>query len=342
MKLMKVVLIAILSIVVTSVYAQDVTYTLTNPRVETDGVDSFFLTDVLTYSNEGFKLGSGQLYFTYDTTAVGANVFSNSSLEVILPDSSMLNHRVGTPPFQFSFYSSLITNDNTYNRFSQSWQHSFSGDCMIDQNVNPFSDALFTIKLRFKQGYSHVDPALCLEGSAVYIDQTFTACGPDPCNTADCLNHPGSQVAEDVYTCSDCLIVYSTADAGPGTLRGAIECAASGDTVRFSPNLRADSIILTSSTLEVDKALVIAAKAKLGIAVNGVGVDRTLDILNNGDLVLSGLSIVGGSAVDGAAIRNVGNLLMEFINVEANGNVSTNSTVHNLGSLLIKEDVSID
>ena len=52
------------------------------------------------------------------------------------------------------------------------------------------------------------------------------------------------------------LVVTSTADSGPGTLRDAINSAAPGDTITFS--LPANSVItLTSGQLQIDKNLTI-------------------------------------------------------------------------------------
>jgi hypothetical protein len=317
----------------TALQAQDVHYTLTNPRDMNEGGDYFYYVDVLSYSNEGFKLGSGQLYFNYDTTAFGPNVFVNDRLEVLLPDSSVLNQKVGAPPFEFSFYGDIIINDNTYNRFSYSWQHDFSFDCLLEENMNPYSDVLFTLKLKYKEGMENADPGICLEGSAVYVDQTFTACGPDPCNTSDCFNHPGDQLTMDFYTCSECLIVYSTNDAGVGTLREAITCASTGDTIRFAPNLFSDSIVLSSAQLDLNKDLFIIAKKDLGLVVRGELVNRVFDVLQGNEVFLEGISIISGMAQQGSGIRNDGKLSLKNMTIYYDVEVPPGSVIQNLDSI---------
>lgn len=330
----------IISIVIT-VSSQDVHYTLVNPRVENEEGTYYHLVDVLSYSNEGFKLGSGQLYINYDTIAFGSNVFMNDKLQIILPDSSVLNEKVGAPPFEFSFYGDIITNDNTFNRFSYSWQHDFSNDCLFDQNMNQYSDVLFTIKLEYKDDLEVADPGICLEGSAVYVDQTFTACGPAPCNTSDCFNYPGNQIIADFYSCSECLIVYSTSDSGVGTLREAISCALDGDTIRFAPNLRSDSILLSSNQLDINKELSIIAKSNLKIVVNGEFVNRVFDIVVNNEVLIEGVNLIAGDAQQGSAIRNYGNLLIKDVVVSYQYHPLLESVVQNHEQMLIRGDVRI-
>lgn len=327
--------------IVTTVFGQDVHYTLINPRVENDEGTYYHLVDVLSYSNEGFKLGSGQLYINYDTTVFGSNVFMNDKLQIILPDSSVLNEKVGAPPFEFSFYGDIITNDNTYNRFSYSWQHDFSNDCLLEQNMNQYSDILFTIKIEYKDDQEFADPGICLEGSAVYVDQTFTACGPEPCNTSDCLNYPGDQIVADFYSCSECLIVYTTNDDGVGSLREAIVCAESGDTIRFAPNLRSDSILLASGQIDINKELYVIAKEDLKIVVQGELVNRVFDILNGQDVLLEGLSIISGVAQQGSGIRNNGNLTIKNLTIFYHQEVAGGSFLQNLDSLRVLGDNKI-
>ena len=322
--------------VTSSVISQDVHYTLVNPRVDFEEGTFYHLVDVLSYSNEGFKLGSGQLYINYDTIAFGPNVFMNDKLQIILPDSSVLNEKVGSPPFEFSFYGDIISNDNTFNRFSYSWQHDFSNDCLLEQNMNQYSDVLFTIKIEYKEDQEVVDPGICLEGSAVYVDQTFTACGPLPCNTSDCFNYPGNKIVADFYSCSECLIVYSTNDAGIGSLRAAISCAVAGDTIRFAPNLRSDSILLSSGQLDINKELYVIARHELKIVVQGELVNRVFDILNGHDILLEGLSIISGIAQQGSGVRNNGQLTIKDFTIFYKQGLSNGSSFQNLDSLTVK------
>lgn len=322
--------------------AQDVHYTLVNPRDIEEGSDSFHIIDVMTYSNIGFKLGSGQLYFQYDTNAFGPNVIANGHLEFLVPDSSILNERVGIAPMDSAFYGDFISNDNTFNRFSYSWQPDLSLACQVGENVNYFSDFLFTLKIKYLSGGTSHDPGICLEGEALYLDQTYTACGPVDCNSANCIDFPGMQIVTDFYSCDDCRIVYTTADSGTGSLRNAISCAFPGDTIRFASHLRMDSIMITSSVLALNKEVSILARKALQIFVRGDQVNRTFDILANGNVIIEGLQIIPGLAVSGSAIRNMGMLTLRDATIHRSASdsllIRNNGELHIEGSTRIRQN----
>ena len=320
-----------------AIIGQDVHYTLTNPRNVTESGDTYHMVDVLTFSSAGFKLGSGQLYVNFDTTAFGLNVVANDHLEIIIPEGSVLNESVGAPPFVFNFYGDIVLNDNTFNRFSYSWQHDFSNACLFEENINYYTDVLFTIKLKFKPGQAGTDPGICFEGSAVYIDQTFTACGPFDCSTSNCFDFPGQQLVADFYTCeSACTIVYSTEDDGPGSLRNAIACADIGDTIVFAPNLSFDSIQLTTTQLELNKHVNIIAKEDLSILVNGSGIFRVFNILVNREVYIEGLQLTSGEAGSAKSIRNRGMLTLNNVTIHNTGNEQSNNIIRNENQLIIQ------
>lgn len=319
-------------------FLQDVTFTLTNPRIESESGNDYFLADVLSYSNSGFKLGSGQLYFNYDTSAFGPNMHSNNNLEMIIPDSSVLNAKVGVPPDENDFYNDFVTNDNRYSKFSFSWQHAYSFSCLDTNNIHVYSDLIFTIKLKFKAGQSGTDPGVCIESGNNYVNQTFTPCGPVSCDVKDCYNHPGTQIVNDLYPCDDCTIVYSNADSGPGSLREAIACANAGDTIRFARNLRADSIFITSDFYSINESISILADKDFGIVVSGNAVDRVFDVLSGNDVVLEGLHLIQGSGVDGSIIKNAGNLSIVNLSMYMSTSGTQNSHILNLGTMSIDGD----
>lgn len=321
------------------VKGQDVTYSLTNPRTTTEGADNFFLVDVLTYSNLGFKLGSGQLYFNYDTLAFGPNVFNSGALEIIIPDSSILDRTVGNPPFVFNYYGNFITNDNIYSRFSFSWQHDFSHACLDTVNIDYYSGVLFTLKMKFLSGQSGQSTGLCLEGGSNYIDQTFTACGPSDCNTNDCFNNPGTQLLMDYYLCEDCRIVYSTADSGEGTLREAISCAIPGDTIRFAPNLKIETIGVSSSEFTIEKDINILARKDLAITVSGAATNRLFNISAGNEIIIEGLTLLNGNDATGNCILNFGTLTLRDLRIEAANGITPK--VENEGMLTIEGTVRV-
>ncbi len=183
---------------------QDVTFSFANAQITNSG--NCYEVDVMIQSTAGFKLGSGQLYFNYNTAAFGTNVVANSKLTITRPSGSILETQVGSPPFQFDFYNNFVENDNTSSRFSFSWQHAFSEACLSGNNITNSATALFHIKLDFATGGSGQSPNLCFENSGAFDDQTFTACGPATCTNVNCTSDPGTQITNDNFDCSGAVL----------------------------------------------------------------------------------------------------------------------------------------
>ena len=128
------------------------------------------------------------------------------------------------------------------------------------------------------------------------------------------------------------LTVSTTNDGGNGSLRQAIQSAASGDTINFSV---AGTITLTSGELLIAKNLSIAGPGASSLAVSGHTNGRVFEISSNAIVSISGLTIRDGHAADGAAagargtngggIYNAGTLALTSCTVSGNsgGNAST-------------------
>lgn len=106
------------------------------------------------------------------------------------------------------------------------------------------------------------------------------------------------------------LVVSSTSDSGPNTLREAIACATSGQTITFAPTLAGQTIIL-SSTLEipVGKNLIIDGAAAPNLTISGNNAVRVFLLrstsVNPTSLTLRNLRIVNGFHTEfGAGIRS--------------------------------------
>jgi hypothetical protein len=116
--------------------AQDVNYTLVNTRNINEGGIDYHLADVIVKSDDGFKLGSGQLYFNYDTSAFGANIKAHNNIQILAPQlSTILGEKISYASQDVNFFSEVVINDNTRSRFSISWQQSLSGACYSGFNV---------------------------------------------------------------------------------------------------------------------------------------------------------------------------------------------------------------
>ena len=74
-------------------HSQDLNFTFANAINTNVGVDNYYEVDVMiqTINATGsFKLGSGQLYFDYNTAAFGVNVKANASFTVTQPNPTYI------------------------------------------------------------------------------------------------------------------------------------------------------------------------------------------------------------------------------------------------------------
>ncbi|MEO1438733.1 MAG: T9SS type A sorting domain-containing protein, partial [Bacteroidota bacterium] len=100
-------------------------------------------------------------------------------------------------------YNIFVTNDNTANRFSFSWQQAFSEGAIGSDNITNTPVVLFQVVLNYGPGGENEIDGICFESSDLFDDQTFTACGPADPGIADCFSASGTQLTSDNF---DCLI----------------------------------------------------------------------------------------------------------------------------------------
>ena len=185
--------------------ASNVTLSFANAQISNDGNDSFYEADLLIASSEDFYVGSGQVYFDYNTAAFGENVSSNNAIEYSQPASSILGGNLG--PFAPA-YKDFIQNDNTTSRVSLSFQQNLAEvnlQMVSGIQVTATPKLLFHIKIKYVNAGENAN--VCFYNQGVFQDQFFTACGGTA--LADCTNNPGEQITDDTYDCSA---------AGVGTL----------------------------------------------------------------------------------------------------------------------------
>ncbi|WCO01741.1 T9SS type A sorting domain-containing protein [Psychroserpens ponticola] len=186
-----------------------ITLTFANAQITNDGNDDFYEADVLIASTEDFYIGSGQIYFDYNTDAFGDNISSNNAIEYSQPQTSILGGSyVGLPA-----YKDFVQNDNNTSRVSLSFQQNFS-ESFIATNIPDIQTtatpkALFHLKIKFIDASE--DPEVCFYNQGVFQDQFYTACGG--AGAADCTNNPGEQITDDTYDCSGADIDTLNLDA---------------------------------------------------------------------------------------------------------------------------------
>jgi hypothetical protein len=101
------------------------------------------------------------------------------------------------------------------------------------------------------------------------------------------------------------LIVNSTDDSGPGTLRDRVANAQAGDVIRFDPSLFGKSISLTSGEIDINVSLSIQGPGTGKLAVSGGDSSAVFGIGGAGaSVTVSGLTLTQGHAARGGAIHD--------------------------------------
>ncbi len=89
------------------------------------------------------------------------------------------------------------------------------------------------------------------------------------------------------------IVVHSTADDGPGSLRQALLIARDGGTINITVR---GTITLTSGELVVDKSVTIQGPGAANLAVSGNNASRVFHIMPGKTVTISGLKISNGNA----------------------------------------------
>src|SRR5437588_3026065 len=98
------------------------------------------------------------------------------------------------------------------------------------------------------------------------------------------------------------LTVTTANDSGAGSLRQAIQNAASGDTINFSVT---GTIALTNGELLITNNLTITGPGATNLAVSGNNQSRVFEIGSNVSVTISGLSIGDGQASQGSTGNSI-------------------------------------
>ncbi|MDY8137945.1 T9SS type A sorting domain-containing protein [Aquimarina sp. 2201CG5-10] len=188
--------ILLLLLTVINLQAQDLHFTFANAQITNDGMDNYYDVDVMIQSTVDFKLGSGQLYLTYNTAAFGENISAAGSVEYTQPSGSILGE-----VYTFAAYKDFIQNDNTTSRVSLAFQQGIGSGTITANNVTGTPKLLLHVRIRFTDVGQ--DPMIAFETGVVYLDQFYTACGPTAGGLADCAGEPGVQLINDTFDSSN-------------------------------------------------------------------------------------------------------------------------------------------
>lgn len=150
------------------------------------------------------------------------------------------------------------------------------------------------------------------------------------------------------------LTVNSAADnmiAGDGlvTLREAVEAAdtdgmtdlgqtgSGADTITFDSSLSGGTILLDGSEIEINSELTISGPGADELTIDAQGNSRIFSVNASGtDVTISGLTLTGGNAFQGAAIlNNPGNLTLQGVHIHGNNATNYGGGIENKNIITI-------
>ena len=144
-----------------------------------------------------------------------------------------------------------------------------------------------------------------------------------------------------IFDFPGCTFVVNADDDGFGSLRYAIDCAAPGDTIDFSPLLIQDSIVLTTGKIDIIKDLFVNGIKTAQLTVDASLAQRAFKTGSN-TITIKGLKIIVGTEPLGGAIQNNGMMTLMDIDIYDPTSNAT-SVIENAigGTLTIRGSVTI-
>ena len=141
------------------------------------------------------------------------------------------------------------------------------------------------------------------------------------------------------------LIVTNTNDSGAGSLRQAIECAASGDTILFHASLAGSSILINSSRILIDKDVIFYSTLSPQVNIYSQ-ISGLFDVSSVAEVEFRFLNITSGLSGNlGAAFKNDGHLKLHDVRVIRNPLLPSGEyLIHNSDSseLILEGDCQLD
>ena len=175
-------------------FSQNIKLSIKNAQNTNDGSFDYYEADIMIQTIDGqadFKLGSGQLYLNYNTSAFGFNIYSimsaDNRFEVTADYAS--GYFLGEKSGFTSFYNISSGANNTDSRVSWDFSQGVSSGAMTE-TVGNIPKLLIHIKFRYMD--INQNPLVVFETDEAQVidarDQFFTACGPydSPDTDLDC------------------------------------------------------------------------------------------------------------------------------------------------------------
>lgn len=137
------------------------------------------------------------------------------------------------------------------------------------------------------------------------------------------------------------LDVDSQANDGFGSLRRAIECAGTGDTVQISAGLHLETITLDESIMIDDEVIVEMGGGNM-YNINMSKLQPLFVVLATGSLELNNVNLLSAEIIDGAAVFNNGVLKLNDVTIYENEDLANpNSLIFNNGTVEVKGNTQL-
>lgn len=164
----------------------------------------------------------------------------------------------------------------------------------------------------------------------------FTSTADDGCLTI-AFRSDGSVNYEGWQHTFECVCnsnVNSTANEGLRTLRNAIACTPANQVVELNSSLAGKNIVL-QTPIVIDKDLTIKGLGMTYANISAPNAERVFHILPGVTVTFENFKITGGTAAEGSAILNDGNLTLKQLSVEHNSSNTNVKLVKNTGSIQV-------
>ncbi|MCB9309675.1 MAG: hypothetical protein H6567_06440 [Lewinellaceae bacterium] len=137
-------------------------------------------------------------------------------------------------------------------------------------------------------------------------------------------------------------LVTNTSNDGLGSLRYAIDCITSGDTITFHPTIPGQMIDLNSGTIIINKDVHILQSASTVVKIKANNFYPLFTVNIGNELILEYVDIYPATGLFGRAILNNGSLTLDNTNIiEEPGVLGDGSSIENNGNITVKNQNTI-
>lgn len=179
-------------------FAQDLTFSFANARNTNDGTDDFYEADIFIASSPNVRLGTGVIFFNYNTEAFGENVIKEGApdnFEFFRAEGSLLNEAFGVDFFgnpNFA-YGNLVTNNNNSSRVAAAFQPNFSRGAYAGIEITDTPRFLFSIRFKYEDVTKAPNVTFGNPDDPRFDGIQLTPCGPDTPGAPECTSPENQQ-----------------------------------------------------------------------------------------------------------------------------------------------------